>query len=363
MFANRFEPPPAPTDLLTFGDPAKPSLVTNQSDTTLGMHIQPLPKNSPYNNPITRTQTTYGGIPASAPGEGRVRGHPDSLSQNQLPTLAGGLDMDRDRRTYTDESDSTKSARGGGPKGGVSSWREKEIERPAEQSQQPFTQINVNPVRGSLGIANPEFIYFRRASGQPYDDIRIDNRHRKDYRQLWEAAGEKKATGKRVQAYQTQIGRADATSDPFPETPVRRRGTDFSDPRRNSYRGYQSPPRTPYVALSGEDTFLESVPGQVSVGDRVMSSRRKVPCVVVEVSHFGNGYSACTLEEIAGATSTFNDVLPGRLLEGQRVTASDGATECVVISVRSYDDTAGTTTCTLRKIPPPKPSKWRFTPY
>jgi hypothetical protein len=362
MFANQYEPPPAYTDLLTFGDPSTPSLVTNQSDLTLGMYVQPLPANSPYNNPIKRADTTYASIPPSAPGEGRVRGHPDSLSQNQRSTDPTGLEMDRERRAYTDESDSTRTANQGPPMGGVSSWREKEIERPAEANLQPFTQINVDPVGGSLGIANPELLYFRRPSGQGYDDIRIDNRHRKNYKKMWENAGERKGTAMRQYAYQTVLGRVDARNDPFPEMSVRRRGKDFDDPRRSTYPGYQSPPRSPYVALSGEDTFPESVPGKVRVGDRVMSDRRKVPCIVLEVSDYGNGYSACVLEEIGGGTSTFNDVLPGRLLEGQKVTASNG-TECVVIGVHSYNDVAGTTTCTLRRIPPPKPSKWRYAPY
>jgi hypothetical protein len=360
MFANRFEPPPAPTDLLTFGDPATPSLVTNQSDLSLGMYIQPLPANSPYNNPIKRKQTTYANIPASAPGQGRVRGHPDSLSQNQLPTGGGGFDMDSERRAYTDESDTARSANQGPPKGGVSSWREKEIERPAEASQQAFTQINVNPRRGPLGIAQPEFLYFRKPSGQAYDDIRIDNLHRKNYKKKWEDAGGDKGTGVRQFAYQTQLGRRSARNNPFPETTVRRRGEDFDDPRRTTYRGYESPPRSPYVSLSGGETFIESVPGQVRVGDRVTSDRRKVPCIVVEVNGYGNGHSACVLEEVAGA-STFNDVLPGRLLEGQEVTATSGR-RCIVTRVGSYDETANTTRCTLREIPRQQ-SKWRYTPY
>ncbi|MDT7581489.1 MAG: hypothetical protein QOK35_2753, partial [Pseudonocardiales bacterium] len=359
MFANRFQPPPSYTDLLTFGDPSTPSLITNQSDLTLGMYNQPLPKKSPFIAPIARKDTRYAGIP-EAPGKGRVRGHPNKLTQNARSTRRGGREMDAERRAYTDESDSTKSANQGPPMGGVSSWRENEIETPAENSQQPFTQINVNPVRGPLGIARPDHLHFRRRAGQGYEDIRIDNRHRRNYKKEWNKAGGRTGTGKRQYAYQTELGRQDAQQNPFPETPVRRQGEDFDDPGTSTYPGYASPPRSPYVALSGGETFLESVPGRRRVGDRVMSDRRKVACVVVEVSGYGNGHTACTLEEVAGA-ATFDDTLPGRLLAGQEVTASDG-THCLVIGVHSYDDTADETTCTLREIPR-RQSRWRWGPY
>jgi hypothetical protein len=186
IFSNQLQPPPAATLPLTYGNPAAPSVIMNQGGLNYGMYIQPT--GAPHSHAITRGQTTYGGGLPRAPN--RVRGHPNRLEDTQhatgpLPSfpahLAPGTQrtFDNDPLVYTDESDSTK-----GP-GGTSTYRSNKVEKMSIDAGTPFTQINVNPAFGPMGIAQPSQIYFRLPNGAGgYDDRLFDNTGATDYRNV-----------------------------------------------------------------------------------------------------------------------------------------------------------------------------------
>jgi len=288
LFANQFLAPP-PTLPLTFGDPNTPSLVMNQSNLNLGMYIHP--SGPAYLEDVTRSTTTYGGIGLGPTGSNRVRGHPNRLKQNQISTDDPNMTMDADWRAYTDESDSTKTGRGG-----MSTWRSNQIEAESTKRWEPFTQVNANPVIGPLGIAQPPQVYFRRpdatqASG--YDDILMDNTGTTDYINVT------RPPGVRQQAYQTQMGRQAAQVNPYPEPEVHEPGEDFDDPDKDTYPGYMTPPPTPFLAESGLSgtPFPASVPGRVRQGQRVTLADGR-ECQVIDVIAYNNGLTACRVLEI-----------------------------------------------------------------
>ncbi|WP_146141574.1 hypothetical protein [Spirosoma oryzae] len=255
---------------LTFGDPNAPSMVMNQGGLNLGMHIQPT-SNSNYLNPITRSQTNYAGLPSVSD---RVRGHPFELKQNQISTDDADMDFDQDSRTYTDESDSTKT------NGGISSWRYNQIEKVATANGMPFTQVNNNSVKSSMGIARPDTIDFRiQQSSGGYKDLQMDNTATTDYRETDSVRGTMAK-----QAYQTEMGRQQALLHPYQAPPVRRPGEDFTDTNRHSYPGYMSPPPTPFLS---DDTLATSPEPIILGGFPAVGSRVNMPNgskgVVVEV--------------------------------------------------------------------------------
>lgn len=255
---------------LTFGDPNAPSMVMYQGGLNLGMHIQPTDDDD-YLNQITRSQTNYAGLPSVSD---RVRGHPFELKQNQLSTDNPNMDFDRDSRTYTDESDSTKT------NGGISSWRFNEIEKVATANGRPFTQVNNNPVMSSMGIARPDTIDFRvQQAPNVYKDLHMDNTATTDYRGTDSVRGTM-----RKQAYQTEMGRQQALLHPYQAPSVRKPGEDFTDANRHSYPGYMSPPPTPFLS----DDILTSSPEPMILGGfPAVGSRVNMPDgskgVVVEI--------------------------------------------------------------------------------
>ncbi|HSF52293.1 MAG TPA: hypothetical protein VLA71_00995 [Algoriphagus sp.] len=260
LYQNQLQPPPNPTQPLTFGNPLAPSLVMNQGGNTLGMHIQPT--SSPFISPITRDQSTYGGIPSET---GRVRGHPFALEQNQISTDDPSKTFDNDPRTYTSESDSTKT------NGGISSWRYNEVEKKSFQNGTSFTQVNNNSVIGGMGIGQPSSMHYRmESSSGGYTDLHMDNSGTVDYR----GTNGVRPKGMGKQAYQTEMGKASALSNPYPQVPIHQPGQDFLDPDRHSYPGYMSPPPTPFLSFEtlAEPEVIEIYPIAVHVGSRVTLS-------------------------------------------------------------------------------------------
>jgi len=303
-----------PTRPLTYGDPDKPSLIMSQGGLNLGMFMQPLPPSSKYIDPLSRnkksslSKPTLAGIPLGPSGSGRVRGHAFILTQNLKGIDQPGMTLDTDKLTYTDESNSAQYPPGVGKPGGVSSWREKEIERVAEKTQKPFTQINVDPVPGGLGgIAKPRQLYFRRRStGGPskYEDILIDNLHQVNYYK-----GAPTGKGKKY-PHETEMGRKAARQQPFPETPVHRYGEEFDDPSRRSYPGYLSPPPSPVLGDYSSRSFPASVTGKVFEGDRVKFDERD--CIVVETMGYNKDEdsTAARLTEIPQTSWPSFDPVP-----------------------------------------------------
>ncbi|KAA2243393.1 hypothetical protein F0L74_12895 [Chitinophaga agrisoli] len=299
LYQNQLQPP-QPTSPLTFGDPGAPSLVMHQNGLNLGMHIQPT-NNGAYIHDVKRSQTRYAGIPSVT---NRVRGHPFELDQNQKSTDDPGRNFDNDARTYTDESDSTKT------KGGISSWRYNEVEKKAVQSGMPFTQINSNPAMGPMGIVRPDSLHFRLDQGGGSNkDLHLDNTATTDYRNT--GGARPKRMGQ--QAYQTEMGRQSALTHPYQAPPVHHMGQDFTDPQRHSYPGYASPPPSPFLA---EET-LSSVPEQVILdgyrhqGDRVNFPNGDKGIVVSIVDRdMVRGKSRCMVKRIPATAwpSTFPNV-------------------------------------------------------
>ena len=255
---------------LTFGNPNAPSMVMNQGGLNLGMHIQPT-HDATYLHQITRQETNYAGLPSVSD---RVRGHPFELKQNQVSTDNASMNFDKDNRTYTDESDSTKT------NGGISSWRYNEIEKVATANGQPFTQVNNNPVMSSMGIARPDTIDFRvqQPSGA-YKDLHMDNTATTDYRGTDAVRG---SMGK--QAYQTEMGRQQALLFPYQAPSIRKPDEDFTEASRHSYPGYMSPPPSPFLS---DDTLGTSPEPMILGGFPAIGSRVNMPDgskgVVVEV--------------------------------------------------------------------------------
>ena len=257
IMANVLQPPATPTLPLTYGNPAAPSLVMNQGGLNLGMYINPAP--AAFLEHVTRkgpAGTSYAGLP-SVPG--RVRGHPYALEQSQWQTGAlpgparpGGApwSFDKDPRTYTDESDSTKAL------GGVSSYRYNEVENPAIQNVRPFLQVNVNPVMSGMGVARPDEIYFRIPSGGGYDDRLIDNSATVDYRNVVLPPGVAK------QRNQTLMGQAAAVATPYQPPTVFHPGDEYTSAEARAEGGAAypgSPPPTPFYAQSGYGEEFEIV--------------------------------------------------------------------------------------------------------
>lgn len=260
LYQNRLQPPSQTSMPLTFGNPLAPSLVMNQGGMTQGMHIQPT--TSSYIDPITRSQSTYGGISSES---GRVRGHPFALEQNQISTDHPSQTFDNDPRTYTSESDSTKS------NGGTSSWRYNQIEKPSFQSGTPFTQVNNDSVMGGMGIGEPSSMHYRMPSSSGgYTDLHMDNSGTVDYR----GTDSVRPKGMGKQTYQTEMGKQSALGTPYVETPIHRPGEDFTDPSRHSYPGYMSPPPSPFLSYGTlmEAEEIEIYPIAVHVGSRVTLS-------------------------------------------------------------------------------------------
>ena len=260
LYQNQLQPPPHLTQPLTFGNPLAPSLVMNQGGIALGMHIQPT--TSPFISPITREQSSYGGLQSES---GRVRGHPFALEQNQISTNDPSLTFDNDPRTYTSESDSTKG------NGGISSWRYNEVEKKSFLSGMPFTQVNNDAVIGGMGIGQPSSMHYRmESSSSGYTDLHMDNTGTVDYR----GTDSVRPKGMRKQAYQTEMGKTSALSHPFPQTPIHHPGQDFSDPYRHTYPGYKSPPPTPFLSSETlvEPEVIEIYPIAVRLGSHVTLS-------------------------------------------------------------------------------------------
>jgi hypothetical protein len=270
IFENQLQPPTSQTLPLTFGDPDAPSLVMSQGGQNLGMHIRPT-FSSTCRDDIKRSDTRYAGLPSVTT---RVRGHPFELKQNQISTDDPNVTFDNDRRTYTDEMDSTQ------PTGGISSWRYNEIEHKAVKSGLSFTQINNNPSIGPMGVSRPDVIHFRlETSTGGYDDLAMDNTGVTDYRNTKRP----KRVGK--QAFQTSMGRKEALTNPYQPPPIHHPGDEFLDPHRYSYPGYMSPPPTPFLS---EDTLSEApieiiVNGYPNVHSRVKNLKPGYEGIVVEV--------------------------------------------------------------------------------
>jgi len=260
LYHNHLQPPTSQTLPLTFGNPLSPSLVMNQGNMTMGMHIQPT--SAPYLSPITRSQTSYAGLPSEP---GRVRGHPFALEQNQISTDNPASNFDNDPRTYTSESDSTKA------NGGISSWRYNEVEKKSFQSGMPFTQVNNDSVIGGMGIGQPSSMHYRMASSSTtHTDLHMDNSATVDYR----GTDSVRPKGMGKQAYQTEMGKTSALSNPYPQIPIHRPGQDFMDPDRHNYPGYMSPPPTPFLSSEtlADPEEIEIYPIAVHVGSRVKLS-------------------------------------------------------------------------------------------
>lgn len=249
------------TEPLTFGDPDAPSMVMDRGGLNLGMHIQPTNSGSKYRKVVPRSAASYGGIHSVT---GRVRGHPFTLHDSQPSTDPNSnFTFDTDPRAYTDESDSTSTF------GGTSSFRYNKLENPALNSGQPFTQANVNPALGNMGISQPTEIATRSAqSGGGYVDRRWDNSGATDYRgQASTAIASGFKGGKQAHQDQTAIG--NAVTNPFPEAPVRRFGEDYQPSDRRTTGGYASPLPTPYFADRGTTSSSFTLNHNVEPGERV----------------------------------------------------------------------------------------------
>ena len=287
LFLNKFTNP-TPTLPLTYGDPnKKPSLVMNQGGLNLGMYISPTDDDD-YYEAIKRSKTTYGGLKSVSD---RVRGHPLALAQNQYST-DGKTDFDKDRRTYTDESDSTKKT------GGVSTWRYNQIERVALKNKEPFLQVNMNPKKGSMGIVKPDEIFFRRRDSKSksgYDDILIDNTGKTDYRNPTDLP-----KNKRKQEHQSDMGRKRARKNSYKPPTVHKPGQDFDDPNKSSYPGYMSPPPTPFFSEDFGEPFRITLKGRKRHKDRVLLKTDGRKCIVEDVIKYDSksNSTTCMLVEV-----------------------------------------------------------------
>jgi hypothetical protein len=187
---------------------------------------------------------------------GSVRGHAFALEQNQTSTDDPAVTFDNDPRTYTEESDAT------GAKGGVSTWRYNQIEKPAIQNGVPFTQINENAALGAMGIAHPSTIRFRvQMAAGTFDDRLMDNEGNTDYRNA------SRPRNVAQQAHQSDMGRQAAAASPYVPPTVRHPGDDFMPADRHIYPGYMSPPPTPFLAEA--ETEVVNLKGNPAVGSKV----------------------------------------------------------------------------------------------
>jgi hypothetical protein len=277
IMSNVLQPPASTTLPLTYGNPAAPSLIMNQGGLNLGMYINPAPAaNLEY---VTRKGpfgTNYGGLPSEAD---RIRGHPFALEQSQWqtgplpgPARAGGgqWSFDKDPRTYTNESDSTKAH------GGVSTYRYNEVENPAIQNNRAFLQVNNNPMMSAMGVARPDSMYFRIPTATGYDDRLIDNTATTDYRNVVLPAG----VGK--QRYQTQMGQTAATANPYQPPTVFHPGDEYTsaDARAAGGTNYPgSPPPTPFYSSSGygqEFSITDASPNWAAFTEHTLPDGRRI---------------------------------------------------------------------------------------
>jgi hypothetical protein len=268
---------------LIFGDPNSPSLVMNQGGLNLGMSIMPT-SNTNYVSKITRNQTSYAKIKSST---NRVRGHPFALEQTQH-SLDKKRTFDNDSRTYTDESDSTKSM------GGISTFRYNRIERPSIKKKRRFLQVNINPKLGPMKIVQPDDIHFkweRRKKGT-YRNIRLDNRGIKDYRNIKPP----KKMGK--QKYQQKIGEQDYQKNPYIKESVRKQYDSFDSKPYEKQKGFQFPPMSPIIHqhFESNQTIQKLLPEDTIAGITVSLNGKNY--YVVKVLSITNKGKMCELQEI-----------------------------------------------------------------
>jgi|tagenome__1003787_1003787.scaffolds.fasta_scaffold20818596_2 hypothetical protein len=252
----------------------------NQGGLNLGMYINPAPAaNLEYVTRKGPAGTKYANLPAVP---GRVRGHPFALEQSQWQTgpLPGAVrpgggqwSFDKDPRTYTDESDSTKAL------GGVSTYRYNEVEDPAIHGipgGRPFLQVNNNLVMSAMGVARPDSMYWRIPTGGGYDDRLIDNSATTDYRNVVLPP----AVGK--QQYQTTIGQTAAANAPYQPPTVFHPGDEYTsaDARAAGGTNYPgSPPPTPFYSSSGygrEFSIIDPSPDWAAFTEHTLPDGRRI---------------------------------------------------------------------------------------
>lgn len=276
LWQHQHQPPPHPTEFNTFGNPDNPSIFTSQGNHNMGGRVQPAP--SKYLVSVPRSRTTYGHLDSET---GFVRGHPMSLNQQQRSTEPGSKStFDNTWKVYTRESDGTK--------GGLSTYRYNQLERPAEKSGRPFNQVNASPdpqgITG-MGIAPVSTVHFSiHQGGNNYVQQEFDN----------------------TVDYRTQIGRgnkfhtrlaAHVQTPSYPYESVHRPGALTTDPQASTYSNFLDAPPTPFMT----EDMLDRTP-QVH--------------------------------------------LRGRILQGQKVRYNG---DQWVVEEAEYNETADTTACTLTK--------------
>ena len=249
MWKNRLKKPKHRTQFHPYGDPKNPSLFTSQGKFNMGGRVMPTSKTSRYSK-LPRSKTSYARLKAET---GKVRGHPFALEQTQYSTdPKSSKTFDNDPMVYTRESDGTK--------GGFSTFRYNQIERPAIKNMLPFNQVNVSSDRStttSMGIPETDTIFVSmKQPDASYRQLEFDND--KDYNK--DGYKTKKRYSK-IKGSHAKLAKHVETDD-FPYEKPYRHGDEFEDPDRHSYPGYMSPPPTPFLTshyMEEDDTV--TLPG------------------------------------------------------------------------------------------------------
>lgn len=247
LWENKYVKPDFNTRIHTFGKPKDPTMFTSYGKYNMGGRIKPAPKE--YREPLKRSETTYGNLDTET---GRVRGHLFALRENQKSTNPkSNLTLDTFKLSYTNESDGTK--------GGFSTFRYNQIENPSIKNDLPFNQVNENKYMKysskvkskdwknsqkptGMGIPMTHTIYIsQQQPGGTYDELKFNNT--KDYRT---EVTKGKGYSKRLRDHVTE-------KNSFPYERVHKRTKTFEPPERKDYKGYESPPPTPFLTRSYVD--------------------------------------------------------------------------------------------------------------